>query len=132
MYGMEVRDIVDFKKSLWNSLLRDAIYRIVFDFGLRYYRIEDKRFQVIYAEDMPKGYYDMFIREWANIVSESEQERFLQSFTEQRLKNMPRDVQQEFVFAYSRNKKTEKKMRIKVTVFGKVKDMVAEFRIDEH
>lgn len=127
MRRMEVRSNEDFEYSFCISLLHDEIYRIVFDFGLSCYRIEDRRFRVVYAEDMPQGYYDQIIREFSNIVSESEQDAFLQSFSENQLKCMPSDKQNVFIF--DRKEKTAGRIHIIVTVSSTAKDMVAEFRL---
>lgn len=112
--------------TLWPILPQGNISRIVIDFGHSCYRVEDERFRIIYAEDLPSGGSDSIIFALADRIPGEDRGRFLNAFSEKKLRNACINNRHEIKLICKKHGNMEKRLIIRAKIGGSPRDFCVE------
>lgn len=111
---------------MWPVLPQRAIYRIVIDFGHSCYRVEDDRFRITYAGDLPAGGSDSIIYALADRIPGEDRGRFLTAFSENKLRNACIKDRHEIKLICNKHGNEEKRVHVRARISGTPLDLCVE------
>ena len=112
--------------TLLPILPQGNISRIVIDFGHSCYRVEDERFRIIYAEDLPPGGSDSIIFALADRIPGEDRGRFLNAFSEKKLRNACINNRREIKLICNRHENVGKRSIVRAKIGGSPRDLCVE------